>query len=293
MPEVTRIGDVDSDGDVMVTGSANVFANENEAAGDITIDSITAEFFNFAYSPYVQPTVTPYTHASHIIDDEGAPADSGGTVPYTNKQIYAAGAAKEENVDIKTPPQLDPPVTVPPRSPSTSSGYNYDDIQSATQFSDNFMLSPSFSLGALTTKCRVSKYPLRNQQTNGRVYTSKEIVCNLRDLCYNILEPLLAMYPGMIINSGFRHNDGGKSQHERGQAADVAWSSTDKNADAAWTVAQAIVGSNLPYDQFIFEQNNTIWFHVSYDRSKPTQRGMVLSMPRGQKKPSMGLQRAR
>lgn len=299
MPSVTRIGDVDSDGDVMVSGSHNVFANENEAAGQIELDSDTADFFIYTFSDTRQPGIMPYEHASHTIDDEGAPADSGGPsptsigeVPLTNAQIYTAAAAKNENVDITTPPTKDPAVPVTPQPPAPASGYTYDDINAASAFPASFPLSPNFTLGALTTQCRVSKYQIKDHHTNGRLYPVRELVRNLRDLCYNILEPLRTMYPGLIINSGFRAKDGGKSQHERGQAADVAFTATDQDASAAFTVAQNIANSSLPYDQFIFEQNNTIWFHVSYDRSKPTQRRMVMSKPRGQAKPSMGLQRA-
>lgn len=120
------------------------------------------------------------------------------------------------------------------------------------------------------------------------MYSEKEIVCNLRDLCYNILEPLKQMYPSMVVNSGFRHGDT-KSQHERGQAADVAIPSVSSNGAATWPIAQNVAGSNLPYDQFIFEQNRTIWFHLSYDRSRGTQRRMVMTKPRGIDKPTQGL----
>ena len=131
-----------------------------------------------------------------------------------------------------------------------------------------------------------------SQTTNGRVYTAKDIVKNLRDLCYNVLEPLKAMYPSVVVNSGFRHTSNGKSQHERGQAADMAIPSVSSSAAAAWLIAQAIASSSIPFDQYIFEQNNTIWFHLSYDKSRGKQRGMVMSKPRGQTNPTQGLQKA-
>lgn len=283
-------------GPATASGSGDVFVgDESQGASEIEPDEATGEFYELKYAPYKQPGVSSYDHAIHETDDEGAPSDTGGsnpqstgTVPLTSKQTYVANAAKGENVDIKTPPTMEPAATVPNTPPVSASGYNYDDINSATSFPESFKLSPSFTLGMLTTRCAVSNYTLKSQVTSGRMYSEKEIVCNLRDLCYNILEPLKQMYPSMVINSGFRHGSA-KSQHERGQAADVAIPSVSSNGAAAWPIAQNIAGSNLPYDQFIFEQNRTIWFHLSYDRSRGSQRRMVMTKPRGIDKPTQGL----
>lgn len=290
-------------GPATASGSGNVFVgDESQGASEIEPDEATGEFYELIYSPYKQPGVSSYDHAVTETDDEGAPSDIDiphvacpddvpeckQLVPLSRKQTYVANSAKEENVDIKTPPTMEPPATIPDTPPVSASGYNYDDITSATSFSDSFRLSPSFTLGMLTTRCAVSHYTLRSQVTSGRMYSDKEIVRNLRDLCYNILEPLKQMYPSMVINSGFRHG-GGKSQHERGQAADVAIPSVSSSGSAAWPIAQNIAASNLPYDQFIFEQNRTIWFHLSYDRSKSKQRRMVMTKPRGIDRPTPGL----
>lgn len=272
-----------------------MFVGDEVGASDIDPPPEIIAFYVESNAQYRQAGVSPYDHAAHETDDEGAPSDTGGpnpqstgTVPLTSKQTYVAGAAKEENVDIKTPPNMEPAAAIPNTPPVFASGYNYDDINSATSFPESFRLSPSFTLGMLTTRCVVSNYTLKSQFTNGRMYSEKEIVCNLRDLCYNILEPLKQMYPSMVINSGFRHGSA-KSQHERGQAADVAIPSVSSNGAAAWPIAQNIAGSNLPYDQFIFEQNRTIWFHLSYDRSRGSQRRMVMTKPRGIDKPTQGL----
>lgn len=295
-------------GPATASGSGDVFVgDESQGASEIEPDEATGEFYELMYAPYKQPGVSSYDHAVTETDDEGAPSDISiphitcseeeakndpnkckQTVPLSRKQSYVANAAKGENVDIKTPPTMEPAATVPNTPPVSASGYNYDDINSATSFPESFRLSPNFTLGMLTTKCAVSNYTLKSQVTSGRMYSEKEIVCNLRDLCYNILEPLKQMYPSMVINSGFRHG-GAKSQHERGQAADVAIPSVSSNGAAAWPIAQNIAGSNLPYDQFIFEQNRTIWFHLSYDRTKSTQRRMVMTKPRGIDKPTQGL----
>jgi hypothetical protein len=271
-------------------GSPNVFANDG-GAGSMTLSPITAQ--SIVESPENietrQEDANPYTAAIHSADDEGAPSDVGGDVPLSGNQTYVAAAAQTEGVDISTPPVTDATATVTPSAEVTASGYNYTDIDAAASFTSSFPLSPNFTLGSLTTNCRISKYPLISQTTAGTTYTEKAIVKNLRDLCYNILEPMRTMYGGLIVNSGFRHTKNGKSQHERGQGVDVAFTGLDTNAAAAFTRAQDIANSTLPYDQFIFEQNNTIWFHMSYDRSKPSQRRDVRTKPRGVDKPQPGL----
>lgn len=175
-------------------------------------------------------------------------------------------------------------------SATLSTNYNYDDIESTSAFLPSFQVSPNFTLGQLSSDARVSHYPVKDQVTNSRLYTAKEIVKNLRDVCYNVLEPFKAMYPSAVVNSGFRHVSNGKSQHERGQAVDVSVPEVEHNADKAWIIAQAVANSSIPYDQFIFEQNNSIWFHLSFDKSC-TQRKMVLTKPRGQDNPTVGLRR--
>lgn len=282
----------------MAAGSPNVFVNNGGAASTITMDDVTADFYVATASSYRQSGVSAYTAASHSIDDEGAPSDTGGTdpvstgeVPYSGNQATTAAAAKQEGVDIATPPTTvaTAETTTPELRPTGS--YNFDDIDAATSFPTSFPVSPNFSLGSLTSSARVSNYPLRSQTTNGRVYSEKDIVKNLRALCYEVLEPLKTMYPSFQVNSGFRYTANGKSQHERGQAADMAMSTTDRDSETAWGIAQAIANSNIPFDQFIFEQNNTIWFHLSYDRTRTAQRRMIMSKPRGQAAPTQGLKR--
>ena len=280
----------------MVNGSPNVFVNDPGAGSSLSNEQ--AAQIVATYSGSKQEGVSAYDHATVESDDEGAPSDTGGhapvstgTVNHTQKQVYVAAAAQTENVDMTPSTTSETAVTKQPQV-TTSSNYNYDDIEAASSFSASFQLSPNFTLGQLTTGARVSHYALKAQTTNGREYSAKDIVKNLRDLCYNILEPFKAMYPSAVVNSGFRHTSNGKSQHERGQAADMAVPSVDHDANNAWTIAQAVANSSIPFDQFIFEQNNSIWFHFSYDKSRGKQRGMVMSKPRGQTNPTVGLQKA-
>lgn len=290
----------------VANGSPNVFVGGGAGAGgssnaaDIVLTDDQADFIVETYASSRQGNISAYDHAIIESDDEGAETDTGGTtptttsVPMSKKQVYVAAAAHKEKVDIKTPPTATETATVAPAlAAPPAGGYNYNDITGVDTFAGSFRLSPNFTLSMLTTNTRVSNYAVKTQTTNGRTYHISELVANLRDLCYNVLEPLRVMYPSIRVNSGFRSssNGNGRSQHERGQAVDLSLATTDTNSDAAWTVAQAIANSSVPYDQFIFEQNNSIWFHVSYDKSRGNQRRMVMTKPRGVAKPTAGLRR--
>jgi hypothetical protein len=107
--------------------------------------------------------------------------------------------------------------------------------------------------------------------------TQQDIVCNLEALAKNILQPLKDEYGSFNINSGFRVGSG-RSQHHRGQGVDIqvsSWNSSKYMEVAEW------IADNLPHDQLIFEHGNSIWLHISFDSSKDTQRGELLTMLNG------------
>lgn len=129
-------------------------------------------------------------------------------------------------------------------------------------------LSPHYKLRTLSLDCL---FPHKIKAQRGLSF--EDIVCNLKSVAVNILEPLRAKYPKIRVNSAFRGTaslPGGKvSQHEKGQAVDIqipGLASKDYLPVAEWCV------KNLPFDQLIFEHGNTIWLHISYDRNKKKQR---------------------
>jgi hypothetical protein len=95
----------------------------------------------------------------------------------------------------------------------------------------------------------------------------EEIVCNLKSLTENIIEPLREKYPNIQINSGFRgvpSLPGGKiSQHQMGEAVDVQFKGM--RPKKYLEVAEFII-KNLPFDQLIFEHGKSIWLHISHKR---------------------------
>lgn len=310
-----REGDIDNKRNIIVNGSSNVFMGDmsfnidGPPAKNLSMDraqsiAVTMQVFNQVKKANDQPitdlktgapisasTVTYYDYASVETDDEGAPDEHGEFVAHTAKQKIVRASANKENVDIDSPVNVEENHTTSTVDPNNISDYDYIDIDSATTFPSTFQLSPNIKLKDLTTNCRVSKYEIQKQFTGGEFYTEKMIVRNLRDLCYNVIEPLLSRYSGLIINSAFRHGSG-KSQHERGQAVDIAFSGLDTDSNAAFIRAKEISDSDIPYDQFIFEQNRTIWFHLSFDKNKGmNQRRMVMSKPKELSSPVSGLKK--
>tara|TARA_Y100000593_G_scaffold93164_1_gene187063 strand:- start:7718 stop:9160 length:1443 start_codon:yes stop_codon:yes gene_type:complete len=132
----------------------------------------------------------------------------------------------------------------------------------------NYQLSNNFTIGDLSIKA-VFPHTVKAQGS----FDLSGIVCNMKHLCLNILEPLVSQFPNIRINSGFRTGSG-SSQHERGQAVDIqvpGFSAADYSDMASWVVA------NLPVDQFILEHGKSVWLHISYDRTRTTQRGSLLT----------------
>jgi hypothetical protein len=145
----------------------------------------------------------------------------------------------------------------------------------------NMRLSPNFTLAQLSTS---ALWPHRIRGQHG--LTDLQIVCNLRNLCINVLEPVWAKYPNFSINSGFRTFTGSRSQHERGQAADLQW----RNIRGAEYLRRAQwIRDNISFDQLLFEHGNSIWIHLSFDATKRRQRFQVLTMANNKFEPGLKL----
>lgn len=134
------------------------------------------------------------------------------------------------------------------------------------------MLSKNFSLRSVSLGAVVSQYAIKAQGG----LSAEDIVCNLKNVAENVLEPLKAKYPNMIVTSGFRTGSG-TSQHLKGEAVDIQL----KNASKSFYMEVAKwIKDNLPYDQFLFEQKSygtrMPWLHVSLTRGRK-QRGQVLT----------------
>lgn len=141
--------------------------------------------------------------------------------------------------------------------------------------SDAQQLSKNYRISSLTNnRPKAGAYQLRAQ--GGR--SKARIAANLCLLAQNTLEPIKKKYPNMDINSAFRHGSG-KSQHDRGQAADLVYGDKSLDTDQMYEIAQWIK-EHVPFDQLILEYGRgQIWTHVSYDgeKSAADQRRQVLT----------------
>lgn len=315
-----RIGDPISCGDVVAQGSGNCFTNgiPTSRVGDLTaghcyppvplLIGAPTVFFNnrlaaVVGNPIPSHTCDDDTHGGNIANgspncfalNTGASVNSGLTIinRYIQSQVPVAFAAEQHDDDqgsdpvyksVRTtysPLQPSTPIITevakPSQIPMIKRGpvpSDCTDIFAASSYPPSFQLSPNFTLAMLTTDTLVSNYTIRGQVG----LTMADIVCNLRHLCLNVLEPLLTKYGStLVINSGFRHG-AGTSQHYNGEAADVSFKNIKTKA-ASWERAKEIP-SVVPFDQFIFEQNLSVWFHVSYRASD--NRSSILTKPRGE-----------
>lgn len=236
------------------------------SAGNVDINGTTLNF-NAGAAGVVQ--VDPF---EGFIPSEQVQLTPRNATPLMVDTSSRAAWDEEEEVtptDWPAPTSEDPVVTpteinTPPLAPTEFSA----SCETITTVDYNYQLSPNFNLRQLSLGC---VYPHTIKAQNG--LTISQIVCNLKHLAINILEPLKAKYPNIRINSGFRSGTSG-SQHNKGMACDIqvaGWTGAQYSDAAAW------IAANLPFDQFILEHGNSIWFHLSYNPSLSDQRGQKLT----------------
>jgi hypothetical protein len=135
-------------------------------------------------------------------------------------------------------------------------------------------LSKYFQLADVTIRAEY-KHHLVAQNNK----TVRELGCNLKNICQNVLDPLMEKYPGFKINGGFRTRQNGRSQHEFGEAVDLQWTSIRMGNLSKYLEIANWIKDNLPFDQLILEHGNTCWIHVSLKRTGyGTNRKQVLTM---------------
>ena len=182
--------------------------------------------------------------------------EEGDPTAYTQKQINN-GAIRKEDMDSgnKQETQSVPPNMVNP------GGKSCDAIMMKETFEPSFALSKNFTLSALTKN---GSRPVVAQMG----MSVQEIVCNLKGLAENCLEPIRNLYPNMIITSAFRRpgdvaNSSKTSDHYNGQAADIVIPNLDR---AGHYEAIQKIQALVPYDQLLLEYqgSNTVWIHISF-----------------------------
>lgn len=191
--------------------------------------------------------------------EAGEGAELSTTELNTQKdRLVLSGIAEKDELD-------DPnPVVIEEKTPRSAQGKILmpdEKLLKVTELPGNYQLSPNYTLDNMWRTVAVSpgKHPLRAQV--GLTYG--QIVYNLQALALNILEPVRALYPKVIITSAFRHEqDNSKSAHPAGLACDLQFpgASREEYYDIAVRLAQV-----LSYDQILLEywvQANNPWIHI-------------------------------
>jgi GH24 family phage-related lysozyme (muramidase) len=142
-------------------------------------------------------------------------------------------------------------------------GANCDLIFAMEKFTPDLQLSPHFTLGALT---KGGARQIKAQMG----LSPQQIVCNLKGLAENCLEPIIKLYPATVITSGYRSpgdvpKSSTTSRHYYGEAADIVISGFNK---AQMYEAVQEIQKIIPYDQLILEYAGPdCWIHCSFKYS--------------------------
>jgi hypothetical protein len=206
---------------------------------------------------YIPADPYQFFHAEAIL------TEAGGNAPHDDPD---STVVSYPSVGTE-PASVDNPVTNLEQG-RVSSGNSVTCGSVAEPINYNDKLSSNFLIRDLSIGCA---FPHNIVAQNG--LSVNDIICNLKGLAENILEPLKQRYAGFRINSGFRRGIS-NSQHNKGMACDLQWPGL---SPAGYTPIAEWMRANLPFDQLIFEHGNSIWIHVSYNRASSTQRNAVLT----------------
>lgn len=196
--------------------------------------------------------------------------DEGDSTNYQQAQINN-GAMKAEEVnkkeEVKQESAVPPPATVP-------GSKSCEVILGMSSFDPSFRVSKNYTLSILT---KGGSRPVVAQQG----LSAQEIVCNLKGLCENVLEPIRDMYPNFILTSCFRRPgdvaaSSKTSDHYLGLAGDIVIPNLDRKGHyEAIQKIQKVV----PYDQLLLEYqgDKIVWIHVSFKYVNPKKQVFTMN----------------
>ncbi len=262
---IHRIGDIsagdpnDTDLFTCITGSADVLADDSFSSLESAESASDTSGYSLADTAQVRAQAGRYAVFDEVESIHETPSTYGD--------------------DTAAPPVVSP-TTVAVQTTFTSTPTQGACIMSDT-INYNLQLSPNFKLGNYTINA-LFKHELQAQAG----FSVKEIICNLQSLSNEVVEKINTQFPGLRINSGFRKITTGKSQHEKGMACDMQWPG---KTPADYLVIAKWIVDNVVFDQLIFEHGNSIWIHVSFNRTATTQRKQVLTMFKGRYTPGLTL----
>jgi predicted chitinase len=248
------------------TGSTDCSSVSSATTADSATTNLTAPNDGTPLNQTLEFLVAPVAAGEEVFTFE---SDEDWTSPAG----IAAKAALDKKYGEQTPdnnPAQDEATPVGGTNVATVASCSI--IAATETFTNDFRLSPNFTLGMLIDGGVNGHNKLKDQNS----LTKQQIVCNLSQLCINILEPALAILPGGAagygkqwkINSGYRSsgNSTSTSDHPYGRATDITVlpydsSKKQRNFDMIQKLEKI-----LPYDQLIIEyrSDGSNWIHMSY-----------------------------
>lgn len=264
---VNYTGNGDTCGHPRVGGSGNVFVGDS-----VDID-------------------TPSNRAMNKLDEEdavnpGPTVNSPAGTPTSTTQVLLEQEVRDGTISAN---ELNVPPPKPVAQESTTSTVNTgtvltvdcSDIASLTPFPtgnniDLIRLTSRITVANLTRKPFVIfDNPLRGPEGSLSI---EEIVCNLKLLAINVIEPVLTKYPNAFVTNTWRPLGIGSptSQHPKGMACDIQFKNAKK--DEYFEIAKWC-RDNVVYDQLLLEYKSTgsglPWIHMSFN--KANNRKQVLT----------------
>ena len=262
-------------GPTMAEGSQSVFTNNipTVRAGDSATCGHFATGSGDVFAGDEVDTDIPANRDMNEGDDDDADVPGSGAA-------FVASKPSIDKTELETKVDKKAEDTAPPKSPAALSK-DCSDIASITPFPtgdaiDGIQLTATYTVGKLTRKPHVVFDNSLRAPAGG--LSVEEICCNLKLLAVNCIEPIRAKYSGAFVTNTWRPpGSNPKSQHPKGQAADIQFRGVAKSEYyniALW------IRDNVSYDQLLLEYKTTgsglPWIHVSF--AKDQQRKQVLTL---------------
>lgn len=242
--KVAQVGDKTACGASIISGSSDVFIGTDAGGG---VSQVAAD----------NGTIVEYYERDYgAVDDDDEPGD-GLLIypPVEGRSPTAEEFARSEAAQIPETANVEDTGTVASTAPLSAACTGITDDTPGS-----FQLSTSYTLAQVSSSAVISRKAVVAQKG----LTKAEIICNLRAVCVNCLEPIVTKYgrANILVTSGFRTGSG-NSQHFKGQAIDIQFpgcSNAEIFARAQW------VKANVAYDQFILEYHATYpVLHLSFN----------------------------
>lgn len=185
--------------------------------------------------------------------------EEGDSTNYVN-DLISAGIIEESPEPVKV--EEAKPITKTPEKISTDCSL----LPADGVVDYNYKLSPNVTVGDID-KSRILH--TGNFAVNA---TKAEILCNMKLLAVNCIEPIKSLYPSFTITSGLRNYvpKGGSltSDHLWGCAIDIVINGFDR--EAHYKAVQEIVKVLPTWSQVLLEYSGpkTVWIHVSFNSKR-------------------------